>query len=850
MNIDAPSRWTKLAALQHRRAGSFALVALLISIGSVFFVRDLGLDSRFTALLPESAASVQDLEEIGHRVRGLSTLTIAIESPSKNREALQSFARDLVQRLDAMPENVVGSVDWNIGTYADFVYDHRHLYADLSDLEEVESELEARIEYERAQANPFYVDLEEEEPPDPAALVERLQRKAEEGRERLERFPGGFYLHEDGDLLVVFVRTDLSGGDSVGSAGLLREVGETIEALDPSSYGEDLTTSFAGDVVVALEEQRAIARELIVATVLTILIVLLAIYAFFRRARSIVLLGSALIPPVLFTFAFAELSVDFLNTSTAFLGSIVIGNGVNPNIIWLARYFEQRRLGNDAVKAMAETHRSVWLGTLTASVAAALAYGSLMLTDFRGFRDFGAIGLVGMLACWLSATLLLPALAAGFERFRPMNARHDVERISGLARFFTRVVYASPKLVVVFSVLVTFASVGAMGYALDQGAMEYDFRKLKSEREGTTTARSINARVHEMVGSSAQGNGIAIVVDSPLEAEDLEAALEAEAGEADPDAPLEGALWLNVHTLNDLLPGDAELQQQKRALLGLIRTHLQELRPRTDEATQANIDEHLPPEDIQVLTREDLPESVAGSFTERDGTRGRILVVEANQSIWDGEYLVAWSKGLRAVHLDREGATRPRLAGRAPVFADVIQAVVNDGPTAIFWAFLATFILSLVAFRKLRERLLTMLALVLGIAWMGGTMAALGMKLNFLNFVAFPITFGNGVDYGVNVMRRYSQECELGRRDPVRASVEQTGGAVILCSLTTVIGYSSLYSSANLAINSFGLAMAISEVTCLLSAVLTMPAILLLLAKRAERRRPDILGGTAPKPRP
>jgi predicted RND superfamily exporter protein len=98
--------------------------------------------------------------------------------------------------------------------------------------------------------------------------------------------------------------------------------------------------------------------------------------------------------------------------------------------------------------------------------------------------------------------------------------------------------------------------------------------------------------------------------------------------------------------------------------------------------------------------------------------------------------------------------------------------------------------------------------------------------------VAFPITFGNGVDYGVNVMRRYTTEEGREGVDPVRASIEETGGAVILCSLTTVIGYATLYTSANKALNSFGAAMTISELTCLFAAVLTMPAILLLLRRR------------------
>jgi predicted RND superfamily exporter protein len=185
------------------------------------------------------------------------------------------------------------------------------------------------------------------------------------------------------------------------------------------------------------------------------------------------------------------------------------------------------------------------------------------------------------------------------------------------------------------------------------------------------------------------------------------------------------------------------------------------------------------------------------------------------------------------------------VAGTAVVFSDLMLQIWSDGPRAIGIAFVATVLLLAFTFRAGRERWLTLTSLLVGILWMAGTMAAFGMRLNFLNFVAFPITFGNGADYGVNVMRRVDEE-EDEQRDPIaaiRAAVEGTGGAVILCSLTTVIGYISIYTSSNRALNSFGAAMAISEVTCLAAAVLGLPAALYLLAQR--RRRKALRHGSA-----
>jgi len=816
----------QLATAQHRRAGRLTVLSLVVAGAMVPVVLDLGLNSSWTALLPEDKPSVADLEKIGGRVGGLSTLTVAIRSD--DLDAMQRFARDLVPRLeDLRDEQPVRSVDWNIASYEDFVWEHRHLYADLEDLEEANESLEERLDWERNRANPFYVDLENEEPPDPREVIDRMKERAEEGRERLERYPGGFYVHPDHDLLALFLRTDLAGGDAAGGARLIAAVEREVDALDPASYSEDLEVEYAGDVVVAREEHDAIARELTLATSITIAGVLLAIVVFFRRLRSIGLLGTALIVPVATTFAFAELAVDELNTSTAFLGSIVIGNGINPNIMWLARYFEERREGVDVREALSATHRGTWTATITASLAAAIAYGSLTITDFRGFRDFGIIGGVGMVLCWLGAYLVLPSMAALVERIKPLRFQEGKKKTGVYGIAFSKIVHRVPKGILVVSTVLGVGAVFLVGKAIAEDPLEYNFRNLKSVREGSTRAQEINHRVNEIVGGSGTTNRIALVVDSREDVRALEETLEQQKEEGDPP-------YGRTVTIDDLLPGR---QDDKLPVLADIRETMLELRRFADQEERAEIDEHIPPEEIDPVAISDLPEDVARPFTERDGTRGRILFVEKleRESVWDGRYLVKWANALRELRLP--GGERPPAAGRAPVFADMLEVIWTDGPLAIGASFVATLCLVLVAFRRGKERLLTMLALLLGIGWMGGTMALLGMKLNFLNFVAFPITFGNGVDYGVNVMRRYSLETRTGGAEPVRSAIEETGGAVILCALTTIIGYTSLYVSANQALNSFGEAMAISEVTCVAAAVLTMPAWLLFLAHRRGRKR-------------
>jgi predicted RND superfamily exporter protein len=814
----------RLADLQIRRSFVILLLAAVISAGSLPFIRNLGLDSRFIALLPENHPSVQDLEKVRDRVLGLSTLTIAVQSPSKDVDAMRRFIGDLVKRLEELPPDEIGIIEWNIGAYDEFVREHKHLYASLDLLERLRDALEERYDRERLKHNPLWVDLlEDDERESLEDILDELEAESERGEETSEKFPDGYYQHEDGDLIAMFIRSEVAS--DAGAAGrIIDRVQAEIDGLNPTSYAPDLRLTLSGDVIMAQEEQQTIARELLLATTLTVATVLLLIVLFFGRPRAIVLLGTGLVPPVLASFAVADLTVDSLNASTAFLGSIIIGNGVNPNIIWLARYFEQRRQGSDVRDAILSTHQTTWLATMTASGAAALAYGSLMITDFRGFHDFGIIGGVGMVLCWISAITVLPAAVAAYERFRPFPLGKEGKRPRGrYADAFAAVDERAPRGVVAVSVVLSLLAVVLVTYAVIQDPFEYDFSKLRSIRqESNSEARSVQGRVNDILASHEQGRGIAVLLDSVDDVPIIEEQLDA----------MPPSIHAGHYSLYEFLPQDAS---EKLPLLGEIRQLCIDIREDVeDEDTRRKIDDNIPPERIEVPTLGDLPDEVALRFSEKDGTRGRIMVVaEAEEaSIWDGRYLVRWAEALRTLRMS--DGSRPPLAGRAPVFADMISAVYEDMPKAIGAAFFATVVLVLASFRRRRDSLLSIMALLMGILWMAGAMAALGMKLNFLNFVAFPITFGNGVDYSINVLRRYRLEEQAGNKEAILSAVRLSGGAVVLCSLTTIVGYTSLYVSANQAMNSFGLAMAISEVTCLMAAVLTMPAVIIMLGQREE----------------
>jgi predicted RND superfamily exporter protein len=213
-------------------------------------------------------------------------------------------------------------------------------------------------------------------------------------------------------------------------------------------------------------------------------------------------------------------------------------------------------------------------------------------------------------------------------------------------------------------------------------------------------------------------------------------------------------------------------------------------------------------------------------FTELDGTMGHVLLVfpkEEGFSPWNGRDLVRLSERVTDLRLP-DGST-VRSASTAVVFAGMIRSIVHDGPRATLASALGVILLVIGLARGAQGAGLVLGTLAAGMLWMlGGAAGGVNLRINFLNFVAIPVTLGIGVDYGINIYLRYKLEGP-GR---LYAAVRATGGAVALCSCTTIIGYGALLVADNRGLRSFGEMAILGEFACLAAALVFMPALLAL----------------------
>jgi predicted RND superfamily exporter protein len=788
------------------------LLAGLVGTGATFLASKLKLKTAFVELLPSNDPGVVALAKTQARMGDLSLLVIGVRSPDK--EANLRYAEELTQRLRAMPASVVQLATYNVRDLKSFFERNKWLYVSEENLETIRDRLRTEISKRK---NPLFVSLGDGDDESLEDMQKRMKKQDAGGLD--ERFPGGVFTSGGGEY--VWIAALPPGGLFAENAGegLFKAAHALIAEVPPTKFHPQMHAEVAGPIATAIASRHAVERDIVWVTVTCLVVVALSIGLYFRRLRSIPLTGVPAFIGTVMAFAAAQLAFGYLNSSTAFLGSIILGNGINYAIVFMSRYEEHRARGDQPGESLASAFAGTWRGTLVASICASAAYASLMVTSFRGFYQFGVMGAIGALCCWVSTYTVLPAMLVVLDRREQGRAvaRRAPLNLGPLARFIGR---HGATVSIAVALLTAGSALGLRHFLEDP--FEYNFGKLNAKLKTTKEAQDFGRSFDKMFGRWPSPT--IVLADDVAQVEELKKAIrrqdEAQAATR-PDPKADGAHVIGqIVTIYDLLPGTPEVQQRKLELIRQIDklTHDKALVVLTEDERK-KLAQINPPTDLRELTPMDLPPLARRPFTEVDGSVGKVVLVyppEKGLSVWNGRELLRIASVLQFLELPDKKIVET--SGGAVVFGAMIRSVLHDGPIATVVSLAAVILLVMLMIRPLSAGLIAVGILLLGVLFMVGGAGWAKVHVTFLNFIALPITFGIGAEYVLNVVTRYREEKDILR------SVVSTGAAVALCSWTTIVGYGSLLAASNQALQGFGAMAILGEVACLSAAIIALPA--------------------------
>ncbi len=816
--------WFRFAArLSGIRSGRYkvvlALSALICAVALWQAVQN-RLNGDISAMLPDDAPSVKSLNDMTERFGATNFLIILFLAPPELplSEDLALLAEDLsasdfIKRVDYR---------WEVKE----LETHGLYYLERKQLEDLRDTIKDKIRKETLRNNPFYVELDEEE--ETEAIDEEdftdLGKAIEQYGEGLVLEGDYVYFRKDVDckhgsdagrkscenvVWGMIVTPSEGAADVTYANALIDEVNQIVtdRGLDPS-----VRVLLSGRYNYLATEADLVLSDLKRVSLIGAGLVGIVVFAFFPNIFILILIFIPLLIGIAIDFGIVHLTIGELNIVTTGNFAILFGMGVAYGVHIYSRFREERKRGHSYEDAMESAIGDTGRAAFLAAATTALAFLSLTLAEYRGFSQLGFITSLGVTFAFLAAIIILPALGKLLARFNLLR-RHKVtgdtiddvlKRRGAPPRAYAMIVAGGAVLTVVSIYLIaTFSDV-----------YEMDYNKLQFQNEERELAHRYEKALFGMSGEPA-----VLAANDREDLYRLVAQLE-NIREHEGSAVIE-----KIDSILSFIPADQETKQEViREINDIVNQKKMDL---AEGETLDQVKRLRRLTEAKPVTLDTLPDDITMRFTSTDG--GYLIFAYPTHDINDIRYAIQLRDLLSAQKLGRKnGATNPGI-----LFAEMQDIMLKDAPRVIAITFLVVMLVVLLDFRSVRATLLALVPLVIGIVWMVGVQAAFGLKVNWLNVIAYPAVIGIGVDNGVHVLHRYRMEGP----SSLRRLIRNLGRTLSVSTLTTVMGFGALMLSYHPGLKSLGLLTIVGLVATFLAAVFFLPSLLFIYESVMSRHR-------------
>ncbi len=797
-----------------------ALVVIAITTaGAVFLSSKISIKGGLKELLPNNSPSVVALDRALERMGGVGSLIVTVESPSAT--ANQHFMDALATKLNALPEGTIRYLDYKSEDIRRFYEKYALYYVAPNDIDELYDATKRRIDIEKLRHVKLLANFGGEDPLE--SKINELRRRNEKNSASPIKTYDDYYGENNGKFLIMLIRPYENSLSTDAARRMIATVEGQVASVNPTTFDPQMKIGYCGNVKSTVDEFDTLKKDIASTALLCITLVGVIIALFFMRIRVVFLLGTTLLIALAWTFALTYLGIGYLNSQTAFLGSIILGTGINYGIIVMARYVEERRHAHPHTQAMKEALVQTLKATFLAAATTAVAFLVLLLAKIRGLSQFGLIGAYGIMLCWVATILVLPVITLATERLRNMvapraSSSHRIRFYKSFAQWMAR----KPTTILASTAAVIIASLVLIAFFAND-AIEYDFTKLRNKTSVTHGGtEALENRVSKLFNDSMTPS--VVLVDKMEDAAMVCDAI-TQANLALPETERRVGSCRSIYSV---VPKD---QQDKLPRIAHFATLLRENEKyvaRLDPKVQDRINLMRGSLSGKTLTLSDVPKDITKHFEDLGHHPGAVVFISprAGMLLSDGRNLVRFADTIREFKLS-DGRVM-HTAGASLIFADLVDAIRREAPILTLASFLCILLFVAITIKNRQTAWVTIVSVVIAIFTMLGLVALFKIKLNFFNFIALPLTFGVAVDYVVNMILRLSKD----RLHGLEHAFRHTGIAVVLCSLTTTIGYAVLIVANNQALASFGILAILGEIACLLAAILLAPALLIYANKK------------------
>ncbi|MBA7485357.1 hypothetical protein ES707_20902 [subsurface metagenome] len=661
-----------------------------------------------------------------------------------------------------------------------------------------------------------------------------------------------YELANEGRLGLVALRLVKRNSDSFAQGSEAIDALRELIAWVGTRHG-DVKIGLTGLPVMENDEMRASQVSMMQASLLSLLGVACLFVAGFGGLRHPMLTVAALLTAMAWSFGYITFAVGHLNILSISFGVILIGLGIDFGVHYAARYLQLHAVLRSSNKALLQTASTVGPGIVTGAVTTAIAFFMAGLTEFTGVAELGVIAGGGILLCCVAAIMVLPAMIHLSDKDHSGRLLPAPLDIHG----WMRPLFARP------SLLFAVTMIGTVVVSLGMGRLWYDHNLLNLQPEGlesvelekklltegdqsvwfalsiTDNREQLLARKEKFLEKPSVERVVDIVSTLPVGNQQKRQSIEriysrlAGLPERQPQIPVDppadlGIVLARVQTAL----GDSDRANRTRYQLDQVRDSLRQMPLSECYSRLSYYQERMAGDLLSRLytlrsianpeppSLDDLPEGLVSRFVAP--TSGRCLLkIYSKADIWDMEAMEKFVADVRDVD--------PDATGNPLQTYEASRQMKRSYEQAAWYALAAILGVLYVDFRSLRHTLLALIPLGLGMLQMFGMMGLLNIPLNPANMIVLPLILGIGIDDGVHVIHDFRRQKGRYHMSPSTAS------AVLITSLTTMVGFGSLMIANHRGLQSLGRVLTIGVSCCLFTSLVMLPAILTWMT----RNRPE-----------
>ena len=510
-----------------------ALVAIVVFVVTLTLALRIDIDSDQLNLIPGHLPQVKEVRKITKMIGGTGIFTICLYHKEKDegdklveqsrwnrlkgndqlsaeqfKQAGKIYKRDrkandkkadaLRKASDILYKDLMATGDVRYIQYKlklDFLKSRVLYRLEPPDLKEAFRRVSIKRDELIEKADPFYIELENKNYKlDLSDIIEKYSKIGK--REVVDEY----YVSSDRRMMVMFLKPNFPVSNAMASKEFLAKVKNLVAKSGIDKLGVE--AGYTGGYVEYVDIYNSIKNSLIPATAMALVGIAIILFFFVRRFFLIGAMLVSLVYALVLIFGITYIVIGDLNLITSLLAGVMAGLGIDFGIHFIFRFREAMSKLHDMYASIREAILTTGSAAVWSASTTSVAFVMLIISDFRGFSEFGLISAYGLLIMVFAMFLLTPLQLVIMSKISPRfndylrksskevkdeaeQERQDAEKLS---RF--NLTLTARFVMIFFAVIVI-----PLGYYSTQIKFDYDSRRmLESDVPSELLNEEINLR--------------------------------------------------------------------------------------------------------------------------------------------------------------------------------------------------------------------------------------------------------------------------------------------------------------------------------------------------------------------